>query len=69
VALIDANVLVQAPVRDTLLRLAEAPALYKPVWSAEIMAEVKRTLERRFGIGPDRTRHLESQLRLHFPEA
>ena len=42
---IDANVLVQAPVRDTLLRSAEGPELYRPLWSAEIMAEVDRVLD------------------------
>ena len=42
---IDANVLVQAPVRDTLLRSAEGRELYRPLWSAEIMAEVDRVLD------------------------
>lgn len=55
--------------RDTLLRLAEGPALYRPLWSAEIMAEVRRTLGDRFGIAPDRIARLESKLREHFPEA
>lgn len=68
-AVIDANVLVQAPLRDTMLRLAEGPELYRPLWSDEIMAEVQRTLERQFGIAPNRTAHLESTLRRHFPEA
>lgn len=68
-AVIDANVLVQAPLRDTLLRLAEGPELYRPLWSAEIMAEVRRTLGGRFGIAPDRIARLESKLREHFPEA
>jgi predicted nucleic acid-binding protein len=66
---IDANVLVQAPVRDTLLRLAEGPQLYRPLWSSEIMAEVRRTLGGQFGIAPRRIEHLESMLREHFPEA
>jgi hypothetical protein len=68
-AVIDANVLVQAPLRDTLLRLAEGPELYRPLWSAEIMAEVRRTLAGQFGIPPNRIAHLESKLREHFPEA
>ena len=68
-AVIDANVLVQAPVRDTLLRLAEGPELYRPLWSAEIMSEVRRTLAGQFGITPNRISHLESKLREHFPEA
>ncbi len=66
---LDANVLAQAPIRDTLLRLAEGPTLYRACWSAEIIAELKRTLEGKFGIPPARTAHLESKLREHFPEA
>lgn len=69
VAVLDANVLVQAPLRDTLLRLAEGPELYTPRWTAEIMSEVRRTLGRQFGISPDRISHLESKLREYFPEA
>lgn len=68
-AVIDANVLVQAPLRDTLLRLAEGPELYRPLWSAEIMAEVRRTLGGQFAIAPSRIAHLESRLREYFPEA
>ena len=67
--ILDANVLVQAPIRDTLLRLAEGPALYRARWSEEIVAEVNRTLEGKFKIAPDRVAHLESKLREHFPEA
>ena len=68
-AVIDANVLVQAPLRDALLRLAEGPELYRPLWLAEIMAEVQRTLGGRFGIPPNRIAHLESKMREHFFEA
>ena len=67
--ILDANVLVQAPIRDTLLRLAEGPTLYRVRWSAEIIAELKRTLQGKFGIPPDRAEYLESQLKEHFPEA
>ncbi|MBI4910281.1 MAG: PIN domain-containing protein [Acidobacteria bacterium] len=66
---IDANVLVQAPVRDTLLRLAEGPELYRPLWSARVMDEVKRTLQGQFRISADRVARLESRLREHFPDA
>lgn len=66
---IDANVLVQAPVRDTLLRLAEGPAQYRPLWSADIMAEVRRTLQGKFRIAPERIAHLESNLREYFSDA
>ena len=49
IALLDGCVLVQAPLRDTLLRLAEPPRLYQPCWSEEIISEMKRTLENRIG--------------------
>lgn len=64
---LDANVLVQAPVRDILLRLAEQPALHRLLWSDEIVSEVKRTLEDKFRIKPHRTARLEFMLREHFP--
>lgn len=44
-ALLDANVLVPNLVRDTLLRIAEA-GFYRPLWSAEILAETRRTILR-----------------------
>ncbi len=49
VAVLDACVLIPMPVADTLLRLAEPPALYEPRWTNEILAEVTRTLVGRFG--------------------
>lgn len=67
--ILDANVLAQAPIRDTLLRLAEGPTLYRVRWSAQIIAELKRTLESKFAITPARSAHLESQLREYFPDA
>jgi len=66
---IDANVLAQAPVRDTLLRLAERATFFRPLWSEQIMAEMRRTLEGKFGIARKRVLHLESKLHEHFPEA
>jgi len=52
-AVLDANVLRQAPVRDTLLRLAETKVL-AVFWSAEILAEVERNFAA--VIGPDNAR-------------
>lgn len=43
VAVLDANVLYSAPLRDFLLRLAEA-GLYKPKWTNEIQEEWIRNL-------------------------
>jgi hypothetical protein len=42
-AVLDANVLLQAPLRDTLLRAAER-RLFVPVWSPAILGEVRRNL-------------------------
>ena len=68
IAVLDACVLVQAPLRDTLLRLAEPPALYQPRWSGEIIAEMKRALESQIGLVPAKTAYLERELRRHFSE-
>ena len=69
IAILDACVLVQAPLRDTLLRLAEPPSLYRPVWSEEIIAEMKRALEKQIGLAPNKTAYLERELRRHFPDS
>jgi predicted nucleic acid-binding protein len=66
---LDACVLVQAPLRDTLLRLAEPPRLYVPQWSDEIIAETVRTLENRIGLSAQKTAYLVSQLREYFGDA
>lgn len=67
--LLDANVLVQAPLRDTLLRLAEGPQLFRPLWSDRIFDEVRRTLQNQFGIPPSRIARLEDVVQQHFPES
>jgi hypothetical protein len=54
---------------DTLLRLAEAPSLYEPRWSAEIMAETVRTLELRLGWPASLASYFQSELQSHFSEA
>ncbi len=69
IAVLDACVLVQAPLRDTLLRLAEPPRLYQSCWSEEIISEMKRSLENRIGLAADKTAYLERELRQHFPDA
>lgn len=67
-ALLDGCVLVPASLRDTLLRLAEPPALYQPRWSDEIITEMKRALEAQIGLSPAKTAYLERELRRHFAE-
>lgn len=42
-AVLDANVLIPAALRDTLLRAAQQ-GLYSPYWSEMILAEVERNL-------------------------
>ncbi len=67
-AVLDARVLVNASVRDTLLRLA-VEGLYTPYWSDEIMEEVVRTLQRKMRKTPSQTEHLVGELRRHFDSA
>lgn len=69
VAVLDACVLLPASLRDTLLRLAETPRLYIPRWSDQIWVEVKRNLESRRKLTPEKIAHLVEQVELHFPEA
>ncbi|HWY22838.1 MAG TPA: PIN domain-containing protein [Candidatus Acidoferrum sp.] len=68
-AVLDACVLVPMPLCDTLLRLAEEPAVYRPVWSEQILLEVGRTLEKKLNRTPfQRERRLQA-MRNAFPEA
>ncbi len=68
--ILDACVLVNASLRDTLLRLAEPPcSLYLPRWSRDIIEETKRTLEIKLGLTPQQTAHLFRQLEIHFADA
>jgi hypothetical protein len=67
--ILDACVLVNAALRDTLLRLAEPPELYLPRWSNDIVAETTRTLEAKLGLTSIQTGHLIDEMRIHFEEA
>ena len=69
IAILDACILVQAPLRDTLLRLAEAPALYQPKWPDEIIREMRRTLESKIGLPVRKSAYLEREIRRHFPSS
>jgi hypothetical protein len=68
-AVLDACVLANFSLCDTLLRLAEAPTLYEPRWSAEIMAETVRTLESRLAWPATLTSHFQSELLSQFGDA
>jgi len=57
------------PVADTLLRLAEPPALYQARWTDQILVEVTRTLIGRFGKAPEKAKYRESAMREFFGNA
>ena len=46
---LDASVLANFSLCDTLLRLGEPPRLFEPKWAEEIIRETTRTLELKLG--------------------
>lgn len=68
-AVLDACVLVPMPLCDTLLRLAEEPAAYRPLWSTEILQEVAGALVRKLDKTPQQAQHRINQMQEAFPEA
>lgn len=66
-AFLDTCVLYPAYLCDTLLRLAEAAA-YRPLWSAEVLAELRRNLIVR-NIPPDRVDRRLAKMTRSFPDA
>jgi len=67
--LLDACVLAPMPLCDTLLRLAEHPAFYRPLWSEKILEEVGNVLEQKLEYSQlQRERRLKA-MRRAFPEA
>jgi predicted nucleic acid-binding protein len=67
-ALLDACVLAPMPLCDTLLRLAEYPAFYRPLWSEEILREVGAVLDKLGYSEKQRDRRINA-MRAAFPEA
>ncbi len=67
-AVLDANVLLPAPLRDTLLRLAEAE-LYVPKWSDRILAELAKNLVESDRTDSERAALVTAAMREAFPEA
>jgi predicted nucleic acid-binding protein len=69
IALLDANALWSAPVRDTLLRTAEQD-LYRPAWTRQILDEMLRSLlARRPDLDPARLERTVDLMLAHFPDA
>lgn len=67
-AIVDACVLVQAAVRDTLFRLFER-RLFLARWTDEIIAETVHTLQDKLGRTQQQTDYLVNELRTNFPDA
>jgi predicted nucleic acid-binding protein len=68
-ALLDACVLAPMPLCDTLLRLAEHPAFYRPLWSEAILKEVGDVLEQKLGYSKDQRERRIIAMQRAFPEA
>jgi predicted nucleic acid-binding protein len=66
-AVLDACVLYPAYLCDTLLRLAEAEA-YRPLWSADILNELRRNVVTR-GVPADRVDRRIDHMTRSFPDA
>jgi predicted nucleic acid-binding protein len=66
-AFLDTCVLYPAYLCDCLLRLAEASA-YRPLWSTDVLAELRRNLIER-GIPTDRVDRRIAQMTRSFPDA
>jgi len=67
-AVLDANVLFPASLRDTLLRAASA-GLYRPHWNEEILDELRRNLIGKKGMAPEKAQRLVDTMRRYFDEA
>ena len=67
-AFLDTCVLYSSTLRDTLLRIAEEEA-FRPLWSADVLAELKSVLEREAHIDPAKASRLTAQLQQAFPTA
>lgn len=67
-AVLDANVLIKAGPRDTLLRAADA-LLYQPLWTMTILDEVQRNLVAAKLTTADGAQRLVDRLREVFPDA
>jgi len=68
-AILDACVLVPVSLCDFLLRLAEEPAMYRPLWSDQILTEMTRTLRTKLHRTPQEVAYRRQKMNEAFPEA
>jgi len=66
---LDACVLVPMALCDFLLRLAEEPAMYRPLWSEQILAEMAKTLRTKLHRTATEVAYRKQQMMDAFPEA
>lgn len=68
-AVLDACVLVPMSLCDTLLRFAEEPALYRPLWSEPILKEMARALRTKLSRSVAEIAYRKERMNEAFPEA
>jgi predicted nucleic acid-binding protein len=68
-AVLDACVLVPVALCDLLLRLAEEPAMYRPLWSEQILTEMARALKTKLHRSSEAAAWRRQQMKEAFPEA
>src|SRR5271169_3236175 len=68
-AVLDACVLVPVALCDALLRLAEEPAMYRPLWSEQIMEEMAKALRTKLNRTGAEIAYRRQQMNAAFPEA
>jgi predicted nucleic acid-binding protein len=68
-AVLDACVLVPMALCDLLLRLAEEPAMYRPLWSEQILAEMAKALKTKLHRSTETAAWRRQQMKQAFPEA
>jgi predicted nucleic acid-binding protein len=68
-AVLDACVLVPMALCDFLLRLAEEPAMYRPLWSEQIMAEMTKALRTKLRRTSQEVAWRRGKMDESFPEA
>ena len=68
-AVLDACVLVPMSLCDCLLRLAEEPAMYRPLWSEQILAEMAKALATKLHRTPEEIAWRRCKMEEAFSEA